>query len=140
MSIGERLKSARHERHMTLAQLAEASDLTKGFLSQVERGHSLPSLGSLHRLSSALDMPVESFVAGEAHQRGGTVSSATRAHVHTGILSPHQESPQSPLARVAGAEVSLLALEPGQRLSLDLTLKGDSFADGTAFCLVLSGT
>src|SRR5690348_12202629 len=105
MSIGERLKSARHERHMTLAQLAEASDLTKGFLSQVERGHSLPSLGSLRRLSSALDMPVESFVAGAADQLGGTASRATVAHVYPGILAPDQESPQSSLARVAGAAV-----------------------------------
>src|SRR3954451_7599327 len=112
MSIGERLKSARHERHMTLAQLAEASDLTKGFLSQVEHGHSLPSIGSLRRLSSALGMPVENLVAGEKSLPGGTATISGGAYLYRDITRHDPENLVSSLVNIAGAEVSVLALEP----------------------------
>ena len=41
MQLGERVRSTRQERHLTVAALAEASNLTKGFISQVEAGKSL---------------------------------------------------------------------------------------------------
>lgn len=43
-SIGPRLREARKRRGLSLAELAERSDLTKGFLSQVERDLTSPSV------------------------------------------------------------------------------------------------
>jgi transcriptional regulator with XRE-family HTH domain len=56
--IGPRLREARRARNLSLAGLAARSGLTKGFLSQVERDLTSPSVGSLLRLCRALDLPV----------------------------------------------------------------------------------
>lgn len=54
--LGERLRSIRRARGLTLEQVAAASGLTKGFVSQLERGLSSVSLSSLARLCAALDV------------------------------------------------------------------------------------
>ena len=56
--IGPRLREARQARKLSLAGLAARSGLTKGFLSQVERDLTSPSVGTLLRLCRALEMPV----------------------------------------------------------------------------------
>jgi transcriptional regulator with XRE-family HTH domain len=56
--IGPRLRDARRRRNLSLAALAERAGLTKGFLSQVERDLTSPSVGTLLRLCRALDLPV----------------------------------------------------------------------------------
>lgn len=56
--IGPRLREARRQQGLSLAGLAERSGLTKGFLSQVERDLTSPSVGTLLRLCRALDLPV----------------------------------------------------------------------------------
>jgi transcriptional regulator with XRE-family HTH domain len=52
--IGARLRAARRRRELSLTQLAGLTGLTKGFLSQVERDLTSPSVGSLVRLCDAL--------------------------------------------------------------------------------------
>ena len=54
--VGERLRAIRLERGLTLAEVAEASGLTKGFISQLERGLSSISLSALARVCAALDV------------------------------------------------------------------------------------
>lgn len=69
MSLGDKVQSARTRRSMTLAALARASRLSKGFISQVERGHSNPSLASLRRLSEALDVPLAELLSESSPQK-----------------------------------------------------------------------
>jgi transcriptional regulator with XRE-family HTH domain len=57
-SIGPRLREARRRQGLSLSGLAERSGLTKGFLSQVERDLTSPSVGTLLRLCQALELPV----------------------------------------------------------------------------------
>jgi transcriptional regulator with XRE-family HTH domain len=54
--IGARLRSIRRDRGMTMAELAAATGLTSGFLSQLERDLTSVSLSSLARICSALDV------------------------------------------------------------------------------------
>ncbi|MGH3024651.1 MAG: helix-turn-helix domain-containing protein [Gaiellaceae bacterium] len=54
--VGERLRAIRLERRLTLAEVATASGLTKGFISQLERGLSSISLSALARVCAALDV------------------------------------------------------------------------------------
>ena len=56
--IGPRLRAARLERGLSLADLASRAGLTKGFLSQVERDLVSPSVGSLLRVCEALGVGV----------------------------------------------------------------------------------
>lgn len=56
-SLGGRLRAAREARGVTLAALAERAGLTKGFISQLERGLSQASVTSLQRICAVLEVP-----------------------------------------------------------------------------------
>ena len=47
MDIGKKLKELRLQNDLTLGDLASRSELTKGFLSQVERNLTTPSIATL---------------------------------------------------------------------------------------------
>ena len=53
-AIGRRLRALREERRVTIADLAEVTGLSKGFLSRVERDLTSPSVASLVALCQAL--------------------------------------------------------------------------------------
>ena len=52
--VGSRLRILRRERGLTIEQVASATGLTKGFISQLERDTTTPSLSSLARICDAL--------------------------------------------------------------------------------------
>lgn len=52
--VGARLRALRRERALTIEQVAGATGLTKGFISQLERDTTTPSLSSLARICDAL--------------------------------------------------------------------------------------
>ena len=54
--IGERLKKARKECHMTQEQLAEKIDVSIAFLSRIERGSSQINLKRLSQICEILDV------------------------------------------------------------------------------------
>jgi transcriptional regulator with XRE-family HTH domain len=56
--IGDRLRRARRRRELTIEQLARATGLTKGFLSQVERDRVNVSVASLLRICEVLGVRV----------------------------------------------------------------------------------
>ncbi|MGH3365792.1 MAG: helix-turn-helix domain-containing protein [Nocardioidaceae bacterium] len=59
--LGARLREARRAQRKTLAQVAEESGLTKGFVSKLENGQTSGSVASLVRLCEALAIPVGSL-------------------------------------------------------------------------------
>ena len=54
MDIGKKLKELRLQNDLTLGDLASRSELTKGFLSQVERNLTMPSIATLEDILEAL--------------------------------------------------------------------------------------
>ena len=52
--LGERLRALRLERGLSIAQVAQRTGLTKGFISQLERNLTSVSLSALARICSAL--------------------------------------------------------------------------------------
>src|SRR5436190_14713831 len=86
MQLGPQLRSARRRRGMSLAGLAAASGLSKGFVSQVENDKTSPSLDTLVRLAAALDLTVVDLLRGAAapapppyHVPGALEAAATAA-------------------------------------------------------------
>ena len=59
--IGLQIKTIRTRNNMTLKQLSEQTDLSIGFLSQLERGMSSVAIDSLEKIAEALDVPLTSF-------------------------------------------------------------------------------
>ena len=62
-ALGKRLRKRRQELGLTLKQVADGSGLSVGFISQIERGITTPSLSSLVGVSRVLEMHVSDFLA-----------------------------------------------------------------------------
>ena len=60
-SVGREIKFLRKATDFTLTQLATATNLSQGYLSQIERGQSSPSIKALHSISRALGVNISWF-------------------------------------------------------------------------------
>ena len=60
--IGPLIRSRRKELGLSLRDLAERTGVTHGFLGQIERGESSPSIETFLRIASALKAPVTYFI------------------------------------------------------------------------------
>ena len=56
--LGARVRELRHERGLTLKALGRSAGLSHPFLSQFERGLARPSVSSVERIATALNVPV----------------------------------------------------------------------------------
>lgn len=61
MDIGKRIKALRTKNGLTLEELASRSELTKGFLSQLERNLTSPSITTLENITEVLGVSLEDF-------------------------------------------------------------------------------
>ena len=61
MDIGKKLKELRLQNSLTLGDLASRSEVTKGFLSQVERTLTTPSIATLEDILEALGSNLSEF-------------------------------------------------------------------------------
>jgi transcriptional regulator with XRE-family HTH domain len=64
--VGTQVRRWRAERGLTLAGVAERTGLNIGYLSQIENGKAMPSIGCLSSLSDALEVPIAWFFIDEA--------------------------------------------------------------------------
>lgn len=62
-SLGFKLRSRRRELGLTLKEVADRAGLTAGFISQIERDLTTPSLSSLVSVSQVLDVHVSDFLS-----------------------------------------------------------------------------
>jgi transcriptional regulator with XRE-family HTH domain len=68
VAIGSRIRAARQSQRMTIEQVADATGLTKGFLSRVERDLTSPSVASLVTLCQVLSLSIgDLFAQPETH-------------------------------------------------------------------------
>jgi len=61
MEIGNRIKTLRMINGLTLEELASRCELTKGFLSQIERGLNAPSISTLEDICDVLGVSLAEF-------------------------------------------------------------------------------
>ena len=61
-ALGSGIRTERLRQNLTLAQLAERAGLSASALSQIERGVTDPSIGSLRRIASSLQVPFFQFL------------------------------------------------------------------------------
>ena len=61
MDIGHKIKQLRIQKGLTLEELASRSELTKGFLSQMERNLTSPSIATLNDIVEALGSSLSEF-------------------------------------------------------------------------------
>lgn len=61
MNIGEKIKALRLQKNLTQEELANRCELTKGFISQVERDKTSPSIATLLDILESLGTDLQSF-------------------------------------------------------------------------------
>lgn len=93
--IGARLRSVRLAQGMTLAQVAETTGLSKGFLSRVERDETSPSLATLVQLCQVLSLPIGAlFEEPEVHHVAFDAAPRVNlggVHVDDRLMTPRGE-------------------------------------------------
>ncbi len=65
--LGERIRQRRKELGFSLRKLGARTGLTASFLSQVEHNQSSPSITSLQRIATALEVPVIALFDGRVN-------------------------------------------------------------------------
>lgn len=68
-AIGEKLRTVRQERQMSLRELANKAEVSASMLSQIETGKVFPSVRSLYTIANALDVSMDYFFPGENNGR-----------------------------------------------------------------------
>ena len=63
LEISKKIKKRRLEKELTVQKLAEKSGVTKGMISQIENGRSIPSLPVLFKIIASLEMAINDFFA-----------------------------------------------------------------------------
>jgi len=131
MKVGKQIKMLRMSKKMTIKQLAEKTDMSVGFISNIERDINSPTVSALQKICTALDVDLASFFNMARH---GTI--VCRRDDRQKIEMPVEAGLTSELAPFNGKmAATYLSIEPGMHYGNPFTShKGDEI------CLVLEGT
>jgi transcriptional regulator with XRE-family HTH domain len=80
MNIGETIRSYRLQKGMSQGDIEKKTGLLRCYLSRVENGHTIPSLDTLSKIASAMEMPLGQFFA-EQSTNGRTLPPLTEDEV-----------------------------------------------------------
>lgn len=68
LGVGGRIREFRQARHMSQGDIEERSGLLRCYISRVENGHTVPSIETLERFASALEVPMFKFLISDGHR------------------------------------------------------------------------
>ena len=122
--IGQKIKDLRNRNGLTQQELADRAELTKGFISQIERGQVSPSVVTLLDLIECLGTTASEFFK-EAEQEHIVYS-------NEGFFEKIDESGNSiqwivPTAQKYQMEPLLVCVQPHQSLEEDAPHEGEEF-------------
>ena len=129
MDIGVKIKKLRTQKGLTLEELASRCELTKGFLSQLERNLTSPSIATLDDILEALGTTISEFFKDEKNEKvvfceGDFFVDEKEGYTINWIVPNSQKNEMEPV---------LIEILPGER-SFEVTPN-----DGEEFGFVLEG-
>src|SRR5512139_3036463 len=98
LNIGEKIRRLRKANNLTLEELANRTYLTKGFLSQLERDLTSPSIATLKGILDVLGEELADFFRDVKHERvlfdrkARVLSSASTEEMKVEVLVPSAQS------------------------------------------------
>ncbi len=125
MDIGQRIKALRVAQQMTQEEVANRSDLTKGFISQLENDATSPSIATLTQILDVLGVSLADFFRGYKSERvvfgrqARVLSSESNALVRFELLVPR--------AINRSIDPAFVTLGPGARTDVDKMHEGEEF-------------
>jgi len=58
MSVAERLRALRKQKHLSQGEVEKRTGLLRSYVSRLENGHSIPTIETLEKLAKALEVPM----------------------------------------------------------------------------------
>jgi len=133
LSIGQKIRTWRNEKDLTLQDLAKKTNLTAGYISQVEHDKSSPSIATLKRIAKALNVLIIDFFADEVIDDFKVMNQDQ----WTKVVLPGWEAEVKQLVRIVGSkrmQPCYTVIPPGGRS------RGAPYSHpGEEFGLVLKG-
>lgn len=125
LKIGEKIRRLRKANNLTLEELANRTYLTKGFISQLERDLTSPSIATLKGILDVLGEELADFFRDVKHERvlfdrkARVLSSASTEEMKVEVLVPSAQS------RIM--DPVLVSLEPGSDTKIQPAHEGEEF-------------
>ncbi|MFZ5965811.1 MAG: helix-turn-helix domain-containing protein [Bacillota bacterium] len=137
MQIGEKLKRLRVLNELTQDELAQRCDLTKGFISQIERDLTSPSIATLIDILEALGTDIKNFFNEELEDK--IVFTEEDIYSSENSELGYTISWLIPNAQKNTMEPILITLNPNSTSNIESPHKGEEFGyvvKGTVFVCV----
>lgn len=135
LSLGRSIRAARHERKLSMRALASAADISQPFLSQIESGHTMPSIVTLFRLANVLRISASELLPA-AHQPEPI--HLTRRE--EGEVLPFTERDDIALSRIISSEATHAATVQEYRITRTPYLGDWVVSDGENTVYVVEGS
>lgn len=122
--IGTKIRNLRNQNGLTQEELADRTELTKGFISQLERGLTAPSVSTLLDIVECLGTNLSDFFREETdpqivyHQEDYFEKEDEWHNSITWLIASAQSRSMEPI---------LVQIQPGQELSEDKPHEGEEF-------------
>src|ERR1700757_2395057 len=71
INIGQTIRDYRLQKGMSQGDIEKRTGLLRCYLSRVENGHTIPSLDTLAKIASAMDLPLSQFFSDAGNSNGG---------------------------------------------------------------------
>lgn len=133
VALGTRIREFRQARRLSLRTLAQATQTSPGFLSQLERGQVNASIGTLRKLAEGLGVTLADLFSDESPAIHATVlRRSDRPEIHASNLASKYLLSKTPLLNL---EVYAGVLRPGGNA-------GDPYSHGDAqeMLIVVAGS
>lgn len=134
-SVGSDIRALRKSRSITLVDFANALDRSVGFVSQIERGLSEPSIQDLRNIASMFDVPV-SFFFGENSGNPKEDRYIVRGSERRRLGNPEEGLVEELLSPDLGGSFEMIRSEFAPGANLTETQQRDTEESG----IVISGT
>lgn len=125
MEIGAKIKELRIQKSLTQEELADRAELSKGFISQLERDLTSPSIATLMDILQCLGTNLEEFFSGTTREQ--VVFKKTDYFEKVDVELKNEISWIIPNAQKNMMEPILLTLEPGGSTYPDNPHEGEEF-------------
>lgn len=125
MNIGEKIKSLRLQNNLTQEELANRTELSKGFISQLENDLTSPSIATLVDILTALGTDLQSFFSDAKDTQ--IVFNKKDYFVNEIHEQKHTMTWLVPNAQKNTMEPTRVFLEPGGHTVVDLPHEGEEF-------------
>ena len=126
-SLGGVVRRARQKQQLTLQQVADRSNLSVSYLSQIERNLMTPTVGALKRIAAALDLPAGDLTFAKAASASQSMVAVLRRGERKRVGFPQSSIGYELLTPDLRRRVSALWLtaEPGADSGPALTHEGE---------------